>query len=494
MVLNHLTIFSKGTINSSYKIIFILMIGLITNASFSQNFSGQKIGENEINQTEEERLIGLGKMFVEILNAPTDDMAEKFASIVYIPEKAEGLASLLRKQFGKIEVGTIRLMPNNLAIHIVAKVIKTDKWMNFQIGLTKSEPKMGTGLFVGLASAPFIIPPGKISDTNVLKKLNEYIDQLAKKNDISGSILIAKGEKIIIERAYGLANKETGRKNNKTTPFSLASGGKMFTAVAILKLIQEGKISLNDPVIKFLPDYPNKEFANKATISHLLSHSSGLGDFWDDEYERQSSKIKTLKDYIPFITNKPLRFDSPGKQGSYSNSGFILLGLIIENVTGVDYFSYIKKVIFDPLEMKNTGFYRRNQENTIAIGYNLLGKKADNVQTELIGSSAGGALSTAADMLKFKTAMVNNRLLNKELTNLAINKQAILDSGRLVYGYGFVISEGNDPSFGHGGMYPGGTFVFNAYKKTDYTLIIFSNQISGGGSELQFTVSKVLSR
>ncbi len=451
------------------------------------NVQGQNLVNQKDNRTQEEQLMELGKMFVKILNAPTDEMAEQFAYLVYIPEQAEGLASLLRNEFGEIEVGRIRIMSHS--IHVVAKVKKLNEWRNFQIGLTETKPRKGKGLFIGLAAAPVIIPPGEISDAKVLAKLNEYIDQLIEEGDLSGSVLIAEGEKVLFERAFGMANRETSRKNTLSTPFNLASSSKMFTAVAVMKLVQKGTLDLNDPVIKFFPNYPNKEFAQRATVAHLLSHASGLGDFWDDEYEKHWHEISTLEQYLPFITSKPLRFENPGEGGSYSNSGFILLGLIIEKVTGENYYAYMQKTIFDPLRMENTGFYTKDQDDLIAVGYSISGSGLERARGGLRGSSAGGAFSTGADMLKFKTALTSNKLLNKKLTDLLTSPQATLE--RLTYGYGFVI---NESGFGHGGMAPGASVTFEVDTTSDYTLIYFSNHVSGGGMELLFTIKEVMAK
>ena len=479
----------------SLKIFFVLACLFLVLPN--KRLTAQDSWENQDNQlqVQEELLMAFGEKFVELLNTSSEDRALVLGKEVFVESNAERWTKSFRSEYGTVEPGKIRLTIGDeyQTVHVIVKVRKLNEWRNFQIVFGNETPKRSGRINIVLAAKPLTISSGDISDPVVLSEIRAYMEELANDSGLSASLLITKGKEILLEAVHGMANRETGRANTSETPFNLASGGKMFTAVAILKLVQEGKISLNDPIAKYLPDYPNKSFAEQATVAHLLSHSSGLGDYWDDEFEQHWDEIKALKDYLPWVAKQPLRFETPGT-GAYSNSGFILLGLIIEQVSGEDYYSYIQRTIFAPLGMHNTGFYHKDQDDVIAVGYLDVSKDlAVRTRGGGKGSSAGGAYSSAPDMLKFSMALLNYKLLNKETLALATSEQAILDSG-MAYGYGFTLNDVFSNGFGHGGQGPGAGTAFAIDRESGYRLILLSNKLNGSYSELMFTLKEVLSR
>ena len=204
---------------------------------------------------------------------------------------------------------------------------------------------------------------------------------LAKQDKFSGVVLIAKDGKPVFEKAYGLANKAKNIPNNTETRFNLGSMNKMFTAVAIAQLAEAGKLSFDDTVGKHLPDYPNKDVANKVTIHQLLTHTSGLGSYWNAKFEAKKATIKSVSDYLALFADEPLKLE-PGKRFQYSNSGFIVLGAIIEKVSGQSYYDYVREHIYKPAGMKNTDAYEMTANTpNLAMGYTNEGGRGARTAT-----------------------------------------------------------------------------------------------------------------
>ncbi|MCB9059115.1 MAG: serine hydrolase [Calditrichae bacterium] len=311
--------------------------------------------------------------------------------------------------------------------------------------------------------------------------ISEYMNSFNLLRGFSGAILIAKNGEAVFEKAVGWQNVEKDIANKKNTRFNLGSGNKMFTAVAIAQLNEKGMLNYNDPVIKYLPDYPNKYFAQNATIHNLLTHTAGLGDYLDSEYKNHWREVSELKDIVPFFAMDSLLF-APGERFQYSNSGYIVLGLIIEAVSGQNYFEYIRENIYKPAGMLNTDSYNTDGSvKNLAVAYT--GKDSLwSVSTRGIkGTSAGGGYSTTEDMLRFHKALQANVLLKPDNVRLVLDGKVSFGTGGTgYYGYGFISDQINNKIWvGHGGRAPGIYFEYRFFLETGYTIIMFSNSESG---------------
>ncbi len=236
----------------------------------------------------------------------------------------------------------------------------------------------------------------------------------------SGVVLLAKDGKPVLERASGFANRSFEVKNRMDTKFNLGSINKTFTKLAIGQLLQAGKLSLDDKLGKFLPDFPSAEAASKVTVAHLIEMKSGMGDFFGRDFDATPrNRIRTLADYLPFFAAKPLAFE-PGAANAYSNGGYVTLGLIIEKLSGQTYYDYVSDHIFKPAGMTDTDSFELDAVvPNLAVGYirNAGGERVSNLYSlPGRGSSAGGGYSTAADLLKFAEAVVANRLASAPYT------------------------------------------------------------------------------
>ena len=245
-----------------------------------------------------------------------------------------------------------------------------------------------------------------LTEAEILASIGTYAQKLADADHFSGVLLVAKEGKPVLSRAWGMATETA--KNTAETKFNIGSINKAFTRAAIEQLAAAGKLSLDDPLRKHLPDYPSP-VADEITIRQLLDHQSGLGDIFGERYRNAPpSKLRELRDFLPLFADQPLKF-APGTSRGYSNAGYVVLGLVIEKLSGLTYRDYVQKNVFGPAGMKNTGFWAIDERvANRATGYTRRGpdgpleKRVSNVAT-LPGrpSSAGGAFATAADLLRF---------------------------------------------------------------------------------------------
>jgi CubicO group peptidase (beta-lactamase class C family) len=259
---------------------------------------------------------------------------------------------------------------------------------------------------------------------------------------------------------------------------------KMFTAVAIAQLAQAGTLSFTDNVGKHLPDYPNKEVADKVTIHQLLTHTSGMGMYFGEEFTAQREKLLTVAAHLPLFASDPLAFP-PGEKFQYSNAGYMLLGAIIEKVSDEDYYSYVREHIYKPAGMNDTGFYEPGKEiPNLAIGYTKMspdGKPAEEVRDneglrEVRGGPAGGGFSTAPDLVKFQQALFSYKLLDKAHTDIVTTGKVDGPRGMGKYGYGFGDNNlGGRHSVGHNGGFPGIAANFEMYPESGYTAVELMN-------------------
>jgi CubicO group peptidase (beta-lactamase class C family) len=327
------------------------------------------------------------------------------------------------------------------------------------------------------------VKPYQLSVPEFVRELDGYLETNTEKDLFSGVVLVAHKGKPIFKRAYGMADRERHISNQVNTRFCIGSMNKMFTAVAIAQLVEQGKLSYNDLIGKYLgAEWIPSEVGEKVKISHLLSHTSGIAEYLTDEFYVSSAETyRTLEDYKPVVKDKPLTFE-PGTRWEYCNTGFILLGAIIEKVSGKDYWNYIKEHIYSPAEMDNTiGFDRNKTLPNMAMGYEKVqeeGKafwRKTAFAGKINGSPSGGGFSAVDDLLKFAEALRLDLLISSESKELLMSVKA--SSGSMNYGYGFIIESSSKFGrvVGHGGAGFGVSANFRMFVDKGYTMIILSN-------------------
>lgn len=331
-----------------------------------------------------------------------------------------------------------------------------------------------------IAAMALLLPGLGLAATNTINTVPDAkaIDALVKRHAelkmFSGTVLVAKEGKTLYSAAYGEANKDFGIPNRLNTRYNIGSIGKTFTATAIMQLVQAGKLKLDDPIGKHLPDFPHPEKAS-ITVQHLLNHSSGLGDYMSHpDYPAKMASITAIADILPLIySEKPLF--SAGERFEYSNSAMVLAGAIIEKVSGLSYPEYLQRHIFAPAGLTETVLA---QEHDVlpnrSIGYSptASGGLQANVRTVMPASSDGGLRTTVADLLRFDQALYGDKLLNA-----ASRQQMFTPVGPVPFmasGW-FVAEVDGHRMVGHGGGAPGVSAEFRRYLDDGYTLIVLSN-------------------
>ncbi len=309
------------------------------------------------------------------------------------------------------------------------------------------KPNEPTFLRILAIDPPDDLRVARLTQQGAIDALVAKADEQAEKDAFAGVILVAKGDELLLQRAWGLADRAADTPVSLDTKFRIGSMNKMFTAVATLQLVEAGKLSLDGTVGQYLPEYPNADVA-KVTIRQLLTHSGGTGDIFGPEFDDQRSSLKTHDDYVRLYGKRGLEH-APGTEQRYSNYGFLLLGAIIEKITRQSYYEYIEEHVFAPAGMSDSGSLPEDVSVPgRAVAYTRTGGRwvdaADTLPYR--GTAAGGGYSTADDLLKFARALLAGKLLSADMLSEATRDQTPW------YGYGFNVREQEGVwLFGHGG-------------------------------------------
>jgi CubicO group peptidase (beta-lactamase class C family) len=379
-------------------------------------------------------------------------------------------------------------------LHVYARSKGATAWRDLQFRIEPETPYKITQLvFIADVAEPVYLPNGAIEAPSTLKWLDGYVDKLIAENDLSGSVLVAVGDKPIYERVYGWADAKRSVRVTADTRFNLGSGNKMFTAIAVAQLVEAGKLRYSDTIAGYFPDFPDPAFARKVTIHHLLSHTSGIKEYWTDEYDKHRREIREVKQMLPWVYKAGTAFE-PGSQCVYSNSNFVLAGLIVEKASGMDYFAYVRKHIYEPLGMTVSDSYLDDGATRGLAEPLKKGASGWEVAPRgLRGSSAGGGYSTAREMLKFARGFAAGKLVSKETVALLTTSKTRSLPGELDYGYGFILStSAGVASYGHGGIAKGVNFELRYFPGPDVTLIAFCNQDNGAYDDLRKNLVKLI--
>jgi CubicO group peptidase (beta-lactamase class C family) len=383
---------------------------------------------------------------------------------------------LSRATGGFVVAKVVTSTPTSITLFVQAK--RTGFGTEVRLDATKAKPPLIAGLGMTPVGAPAeLLPKAKLNDREIRGRVDALVSTLEAADAFSGVVLVARDGETIYERASGLASKAWNAKNRTDTKFNLASMNKMFTAVAVAQLVDGGKLSFDDTVGKILPDYPNKAVAEKVTVRHLLTHTSGLpaADATAEQLLASYQKgYRTVEEYFPSFVNERLRSE-PGKQFGYSNYGYLVLGRMVEKTAGQDYYTYVRKKVFAPAGMSDTDSYELDADTAnLATGYmDAPGGRRTNVRhLAMKGLPFGGGYSTAGDLSKFATALRGGKLLPK--ASVETLWAGHVNNGQ--YGYGFEVGKYNECRIvGHGGGWFGITNHMDVYPDLGYTVVILSN-------------------
>lgn len=322
--------------------------------------------------------------------------------------------------------------------------------------------------------------------------IEKAIEKVNKVKPFSGVVLVEHNENIIFQRAYGFANRSEEILNTMDTRFGIASGCKIFTAAAICQLVEKGLLSF-DTLLKDCLNTSFTHFDNNISVHHLLTHSSGIPDYFDEDvmtdYEELWNdmpmyRMKSPKDFISMFANQKMKF-TPGSKFQYNNTGFIILGLIIEQQTGMSFTDYVEKNIFLPCNMNDSGYFSLDRlPKKVAYGY--IDNESDGTwktniySIPIIGGPDGGAFVTAADMIKFWKGLFGGKLLSKEYIQ-KLTTDYISAGDEEHYGYGIWISKRKNEIYKYHlmGGDPGVCFRTSFYPEKDIRIVVMGNKDSG---------------
>jgi CubicO group peptidase (beta-lactamase class C family) len=477
----------------------IVLLSLVSGSAVSQDIKETAVGK-------------LGMKLVAALNSNDRETQLNFINSFLDSRALENGADSWIKKFGElysltggVEIIAMQTGRTPDEVRMQVKSLRGNPVFDLATRISPESPEKLIGfIFRPLqASSALPWPQNPLSESSIVAEIEKHIQADVDDDHFSGAVLIAKGDRILVNKAYGLANKDKKIPNQTDTKFNIGSMNKMFTSVAIAQLVQAGKLSYQDTLAKILPTYPNKAVATKITIHHLLTHTSGLDNFFKPEFFEHREKYVNLISYLPLFANDPLLFE-PGKDWAYSNAGFIVLGIVVEKISGENYFDYVRNHIFKPAQMIHTDSYERDAViPNLAAGYTYdendpqhkMSRHDNKATLPIKGSSAGGGYSTTGDIFLFSKALLGHNLLNEELTNTITSGK--VDDHRLnsKYAYGF-----SDQTFsgkhivGHNGGGPGINGSLKILKDNGYTVIVLSNYSPPSADGLASEMSEFLIR
>jgi len=385
-------------------------------------------------------------------------------------------------------------------VEAIVKARRGGKFGKLVLFTSRAEPGKISDVFLLTARDPAKIkaeawPSGHLSTTQIAAEIARRTEALAAEDNFSGVVLVAKDDNVVFERAYGLADQDWRVPNRTDTAFHIASIGKMFTAAAILKLADAGKLSLDDPLSKWVPEYPHPE-ASEITLRQLLTHSAGIGE-WDG---REPKRDMTGAEAAATMTQK-LEF-KPGERFSYSNAGYVLLQAVIEKASGKAFADALSELVFRPAGMTRTGLwpvtaivpnratgYLHREDDPLGLG-----PRFSNAQFLGFGANgSGGEYSTARDMFRFLSAIANGKLLGPAVTREMLAPRIDFAGAPRPskYGYGVDLDSCADhPIFGHEGGGPNSGVSSLAYRTLDsgWTVVVLSNYDPPAAGDLTFSI------
>jgi len=425
-----------------------------------------------------------------------EECTEKFRNFASMEEHINVFLGF-RRTTGGVDFHSIRTyVPERKETIVILKDRNFDSWRAFVMTFDKSEDLLIAGLNFNIARTPSNMKESPLTEKQFLQMITDVIQRICEQDVFSGTVLIARGDELLLTHACGEASKRFHVPNNIETKLNLGSMNKMFTATAITQLVEKGLLSFEDTIDKHVDEsWLPKEITSKITVHHLLTHTSGLGSYFNETYMKGSKGLyRKVNDFKPLLKGEKPAFE-PGKRFRYSNTGMLLLGVVIESVTGQSYFDYIRKNIYKPAGMKNSDSYEMDYPvENLAIGYSPDLKSKYGWQNNLFkhvikGGPAGGGFSTVGDLHRFARALQTGKLVSADSLKILLK-----DHSGEGYGYGFGIVEG--PSgrvVGHSGGFSGINGNLDIYLDKGYIVAVLSNY-DNGASPVAQKISQLLAR
>jgi len=432
-----------------------------------------------------------------------ENLAPAFLREIPLDEHIEIMSQVARNS-GRLEIYGVRAYdppdPDTHAVLIVRNTL-LEAWRAIVVDVEAEAPHHITGIMFAPARPPSGLPSQpRLSDAQIVEQLGAYVDRLVTRQAFSGTVLLAKDGEVLYTRAAGVANRDFGAPVTLDTRFNLGSMNKMMTGVAVMQLVEAGRLSLEDPISKHLSEdwLPNVD-KSKVLVKHLLTHTSGLGSYFTEEWQRSSRGLyHSVDDWKPIVASETLAFE-PGTQWQYSNTGMLVAGAVIESVTGGSYYDYVREHITGPAGMVDSDFFETDRVNrNLAVGYEPIPgsnpvEYRNNLYEHVVrGGPAGGGYSTVEDLLRFDRALRAGTLVSEDsLEQLWRGYPELSSPG---YGLGFGIRQ--TPAgrvVGHSGGFPGISAGLSMYLDEGYTIAVLAN-LGGAANMVEEKARELISQ
>lgn len=393
------------------------------------------------------------------------------------------------EQSGGLQVLTVTPPSGPYGMTISARTRRGENYARIAIGEDGREPGKIAGFGVWKMDPPnsktnIDWPEAKLSESDMIAEIRRQVAKRAVEGQFSGVVLIGRDDKILLHVAHGLAQRSFSVPNDLDTKFNLASVGKMFTATAVAQLVKQGKLTYETKLINVLPDFPNKEAAQKISIHHLLTHSAGMGTLFDSPGYERLRRYRSSSDEVSAFAEEKLFFE-PGTRWRYSNAGYVTLAAVVERLSGMNYIDYVRDHIFKPLNMNDTDSYAHDEVvPKMSVLYvrspdDPLGLEpyvADHILAGYRGNGEGGGYSTSMDLFRFARSYRTGKLLGPETQNTLVTPKIDEDGrGNNLWGYGVKQTSMNGQIVrGHSG---GGRTHLQMIWDSGYTVIVQTNTV-----------------
>jgi D-alanyl-D-alanine carboxypeptidase len=407
-------------------------------------------------------------------------------------EERLGMFRSMRDALGDVELRKVVTEKEDLVTVVLAT---KDGFVELNFEFETRAPHRLMSIYGEETDDPDLPPPPKVNESEAVTAIEKAVAEAVAADEFSGTVLVARDGKPLLLKAWGLASVEHNTANRTDTKYNLGSINKIFTRLAIGHLVEDGKLSFDDTLGKILPDYPNPEARQKVTVRHLLNMSSGIGDFFGERFDATpKNRIRTNGDLLPMFASDSLAFE-PGSQSRYSNGGYVVLGAIIEKVSGQSYYDFVRERVFAPAEMTNTESFEADVPvPNLAEGYTHLwgpdeksmpGPRRKNIYSRPArGSAAGGGYSTAEDLLRFTNAVLADKLLSPPYTDWYLSSREPGTDAPPPRSQG---------SLGWIGGAPGIGAVLRANLATGFTVIVLGNYDPDEVMAVAKTIRRILS-
>jgi CubicO group peptidase (beta-lactamase class C family) len=451
--------------------------------------------------------------WIRIYNLGSADSSRAFAARAYAASEladrpAEAIArgqQLWRMNYGQMRVVRVDSSAP-FAIEATVHEGLTEAYGKVFVEVDSSPPHGITGVWlIPFVEAPADAPrPAPMTDQELAEALGGYTRRLVEHDVLSGAVLVARRGRPVFAQAFGMAQRDPPTPNTLDTRFELASLSKLFTAVAVGQLVDRGRLAFDTPVSTVLPDYPRIDIARQITVAHLLTHTSGLPDFYrNGKFRRYEDSLRTLNDFWVMFANDSL-WSMPGARYDYSNSNYIVLGSIVERLTGLSFEEYVTRNVFGPSGMTRTCYCEVGADNRATpysrytAGFGPTRRSVPDRWVEVPsgarrpGAPAGGGISTVGDLARFATALLELRLLSDTMTTRVLTPRVRMDDGGS-RGFGFEVYDRGATRFvGHGGNFWGTMTQIDIYPAQHVVVVILSNNDASGGEAVRRWTRRIL--